>query len=103
MPCLTELLDCHINVDVCFTTNVFMYLYKYLFKGPDRTIFTVSGSDRDGDEQPTDELKDYIRGRYLSASEAAWRILKYNRAKATFVNKGTSPACRGALTSECLS
>ena len=33
LPCLTELLDCHENVDVCSTANVFMYLY--LFKGPD--------------------------------------------------------------------
>lgn len=35
MPCLTRLLECHVNVDVCFTVNIFMYFYKYLFKGPD--------------------------------------------------------------------
>ena len=41
MPCLTELLDCHVNVDVCSTANVFIYLYKYLFKGPDRASFGI--------------------------------------------------------------
>ena len=79
-PALTLLMDCHVHVDVCFTTNVFMYLYKYLFKGPDKTIFAITGPDslEQRDEQPTNEIKDYIRGRYLSASEAAWRILGYN-------------------------
>ncbi|KAK2670077.1 hypothetical protein RAB80_014214 [Fusarium oxysporum f. sp. vasinfectum] len=28
-------MDCHINVDVCLSVNIFMYLFKYLFKGPD--------------------------------------------------------------------
>ena len=41
IPVLTQLMDCHVNVDICFTANVFMYLYKYLFKGPDRTKFAV--------------------------------------------------------------
>ena len=41
IPTFTKLMDCHVNVDVCFTVNVFMYLYKYLFKGPDRTRFAI--------------------------------------------------------------
>src|SRR4051812_3030093 len=76
MPCLTELLDCHVNVDVCFTVNVFMYLYKYLFKGPDRAKFAirVAGVDQD----PVNEVEDYVKARYLSASEAAWRICSFD-------------------------
>ena len=35
IPALTKLIDDHVNVDVCFTVNMFIYLYKYLFKGPD--------------------------------------------------------------------
>lgn len=72
MPFLSQLLNCHVNVDICFTVNIFMYLYKYLFKGPDRTFFTMSAEDE------VDEIQDYIDARYLSASEAAWRILEYN-------------------------
>jgi len=72
MPFLSKLLDCHVNVDICFTVNIFMYLYKYLFKGPDRTLFNISS------DEFHDETADYIDARYLSASEAAWRILEYN-------------------------
>jgi hypothetical protein len=59
MPCLTELLDCHVNVDVCFTVNVFMYLFKYLFKGPDRAKFTVRSGDQVDQQQ--DEVQDYVK------------------------------------------
>ncbi|KFA70977.1 hypothetical protein S40288_10334 [Stachybotrys chartarum IBT 40288] len=52
-----------------------MYLFKYLFKGPDRAHFRFqAGSDTD----TTDEYKDYVSGRYLSSSEAAYRILSFN-------------------------
>lgn len=68
MPYLTKLLECHVNVDVCFTVNIFMYLYKYLFKGPDRTMFSIGTLDNEN----VDEISDYINARYLSASEAAW-------------------------------
>lgn len=51
-----------------------MYLYKYLFKGPDRTLFSLN---LEGQEE-IDEIKDYINARYLSASEAAWKILQYD-------------------------
>ena len=76
MPALTKLMDCHVNVDVCFTVNVFMYLYKYLFKGPDWTRFAIQSLREN--ETPTNEIDDYITGRYLSATEAAWRILAFN-------------------------
>ena len=42
MPALTKLMECHINIDVCFTVNIFMYLYKYLFKGPDHSNFALT-------------------------------------------------------------
>lgn len=71
MPFLTNLLDCHVNVDVCLTVNIFMYLYKYLFKGPDRMMFTISSADSD----KGNEISNYINARYLSASEATWQIL----------------------------
>ena len=71
MPFLSRLLNCHVNVDICFTVNVFMYLYKYLFKGPDHTLFMIAI------DEEVDEIRDYINARYLSASEAAWRIMEY--------------------------
>jgi hypothetical protein len=74
MPCLTKLLQCHINVDVCFTVNVFMYLYKYLFKGPDQARFQVEIND--GDD--VNEFEEYVKARYLSSAEAVWRIFNFD-------------------------
>src|SRR5215212_912741 len=85
MPALLTLLDCHVNVDVCFTVNIFMYLYKYLFKGPDRTKFAVSqraASEENAQvNEDVNEIEDYIEGRYLSASEACWRILEFDTTR----------------------
>lgn len=73
MPCLTELMDCHVNVDVTSTVNIFRYLYKCLFKGLDTTKYTITNPN-----DHADEIKDYINARYLSASEATWRIFGFN-------------------------
>lgn len=74
MPFLTNLLDWHVNVNVCFTVNIFMYLCKYLFKGPDQMMFKIHSEN----PNKVDEISDYINARYLSALEAAWRILQLN-------------------------
>ena len=83
IPELIEALDCHIFVDIAFTVAVFMYLYKYMFKGPDRSYFHIA--HRTGDDPPeqshissVNEIKDYVDGRYLSSPEAAWRILGFH-------------------------
>ncbi|TVY62600.1 ATP-dependent DNA helicase pif1 [Fusarium oxysporum f. sp. cubense] len=76
MPSLILYMDCHINVDVCLSVNIFMYLFKYLFKGPDRANFRVS-DDSPASDTP-DEYKDYIAARYLSSSEAAYRIFSFS-------------------------
>jgi len=34
IPELVDELDCHIFVDIVYTVAIFMYLYKYMFKGP---------------------------------------------------------------------
>ena len=64
MPALTKLMECHINVDVCFTVNIFMYLYKYLFKGPDHSNFALTWGQpqSQADDTESNELDDYING-----------------------------------------
>ena len=63
-------LQCHINVEcaICFASM--KYLNKYIDKGGDRSTLTLHDQD--------DEVKQYIDGRYFSASEAAWRIFQFN-------------------------
>jgi hypothetical protein len=52
--------------------DVFLYPFKYLFKGVDYTKFHIA------EDHEMDAIDQYIRGRYLSAPEAAWRILAYD-------------------------
>ncbi|CAG8496235.1 7053_t:CDS:2 [Cetraspora pellucida] len=102
-PLLIMKLNCHINFEIASTVHLFMYLYKYIFKGPDCTKFTISNANNDVNQpnsqisvtthntfptadgnyppaqrQSVNEFKDYINGRYLSAPEAAWRIFRYH-------------------------
>ncbi|KAG1818600.1 uncharacterized protein BJ212DRAFT_1298673 [Suillus subaureus] len=52
---------------------VFMYLYKYLFKGPDHMYFHVQQDN----DNTIDKVSNYVDGCYLSAPEAVWRILGF--------------------------
>ena len=65
-------MESHCHIDVCFTSDAFLYLYKYLYKGVDNTRFTISN------DKPTDEFHDYLHARYLSSGEAVWRILAFD-------------------------
>ena len=71
-PALTRLMESHCHVDICFTSDAFLYLYKYLYKGVDNAKFTISN------DNPTDEFHDYLHARYLSSGEAVWRILAFD-------------------------
>ncbi|THH18147.1 hypothetical protein EW146_g2793 [Bondarzewia mesenterica] len=75
-PALLNFADCHFHFDVIFTSHVFMYLYKYLHKGPDQAHFNIH---QPGEQ--SNEAQDYIKGHYLSAPEAAWRILGYETTR----------------------
>ena len=57
----------HINVEYCASSLMPVYLYKYLFKGPEKARYRVI----DADEQRNEFLM-YYNGRYISAMEATW-------------------------------
>lgn len=73
----------HINVEWCNRSRSIKYLFKYINKGPDRGTMvlhkSVGGNDVDGIEGLTiiNEVKTYLDCRYVSASEACWRIYKF--------------------------
>ena len=62
-------LDCHINVECALYFGSMKYINKYLEKGGDCGTIGIHDS--------RDEVQKYIDGRYLSASEAAWRIFQF--------------------------
>ena len=69
-PYLCQKYNCHINVEICSSIRSVKYLYKYIYKGYDRTYMTIRKDD--------DEIKSYLDARYVSASEACWRLFKFS-------------------------
>ena len=67
-PYLLLKYDAHINVEACTTVSSVKYLYKYVYKGPDRADVGV---------QVDDEITLHVSMRYVSATEAIWHMLKY--------------------------
>ncbi len=86
----------HINVEICSSISGVKYLYKYVYKGPDRaTVVVERQANRHGQEnnvqvvvangegQNHDEIKAYLEGRYVSASEASWRLFSFRMHEGT--------------------
>jgi len=91
-PYLLAKYDAHINVEKVSRLAAVKYLYKYIYKGPDRVLFEITEVDAkskragerpvdsSGKEEwkpPVDEIKTYQDGRYLGPHEAPWRIFGF--------------------------
>jgi len=73
--------DAHINVEVCNNICAVKYLFKYVYKGHDRATVEISRQSNnatEGNVVDTNELKKHLNYRYVSASEAAWHIFKFD-------------------------
>ncbi len=71
----------HINVEVCNNIHVIKYLLKYVYKGHDCATVEISRqSDNatEGNVVKVDEIEKYFDCRYVFASEATWRIFKFD-------------------------
>jgi hypothetical protein len=81
-PFLLLTFECHINVEICSSVKSVKYLHKYVYKGHDRAEVALQPvGNAEAGPAPTnaaarerDEIKEYVDGRYVSASEAAWRL-----------------------------
>ncbi|XP_074106305.1 uncharacterized protein LOC141532045 [Cotesia typhae] len=67
-PVLSRTFKAHINVEHCNSVKSIKYICKYINKGSDQASFTV---------EDLDEVKKYQSGRYISSSEAVWRIFRF--------------------------
>jgi hypothetical protein len=63
----------HINMEWCNQCTSIKYLFKYIHKGVDRITAAI---DRNSEDK--DEIKEYIDCRYVSPSEACWRIFSFH-------------------------
>ncbi|VDP55288.1 unnamed protein product [Heligmosomoides polygyrus] len=75
-PYLTRMFEAHINVEVCALIHAVKYLFKYVYKGPDRARVHIYESS-DGNQRNQDEIDAYIDARYVCAPEAVHRIFEF--------------------------
>jgi hypothetical protein len=69
-PYLSLNYNCHINVEICSTITAIKYLYKYIYKGHDRTNIGL-------DKNLVDEVKNFQEARWVGPVEAMWRIYSF--------------------------
>ena len=69
--------DCHMNVEDCATIRSIKYLHKYIYKGHDRGQGKFEAENAEENEV-IDEINEYVDGRYVSTSEAAWRLFTFS-------------------------
>ena len=72
-PAMSLKYNAHINFELCASIRSVKYVYKYIYKGPDRTIAGVT--ERVNQE---DEITTYVDARYLGSCEAAYRIFDFS-------------------------
>ncbi|GFQ78146.1 uncharacterized protein LOC104236095 [Trichonephila clavata] len=70
-PLLCRIFKAHINVE---SVKSIKYIGKYVIKGSDAAMFAVVN------EMPNrvDEVTTYYQGRYISSSQAVWRLLNFS-------------------------
>ena len=79
-PYLLLKFNAHINVDICSTVSAVKYLYKFVYKGHDRSIIefkAVSENGETAEAKSVNEISQYLEGRYVSATEACYRFFGY--------------------------
>lgn len=70
-PYLLQKYRCHINIEIASSVAAVKYIFKYVFKGPDRITLAVEKRNLG------DEVTQYIHGRYIGPTEAFWRVFEY--------------------------
>lgn len=68
-PVLSKTFNAHINVEYCSSVKSIKYICKYVNKGSDGITNAISNENY--------EVQRYQSGRYISTSEAVWRLLSF--------------------------
>ncbi|CDF41121.1 unnamed protein product [Chondrus crispus] len=73
-PVLLQSFACHLNVELCVSrVGGIKYLFKYVCKGQDRVTMEITAEN-----ERYDEISNFQDPRYVSASEAAWRLFSFD-------------------------
>ena len=64
--------NCHINVEICSTIQAIKYVYKYVYKGPDKAFVSIGDGEDDASE-----CHRFLNARSIGPSEACYRIFGF--------------------------
>ena len=67
----------HINIEIVCAVSSVKNLYKYLEKGPDQCLVRLDIADETREDLCHDEVTPFELGRYITASEAYWRMYNF--------------------------
>ncbi|XP_074336448.1 uncharacterized protein LOC141673594 [Apium graveolens] len=78
--------QCHMNLEICNNSRSLKYLFKYCLKGHDTATMclrktrtcTSATIPKKAPKGLINEVKYYLDGRYVCASEASWRIFAFD-------------------------
>jgi len=62
--------QCHINLESVFSMKSIKYIYKYVYKGHDRTTAEIRNRN--------DEVQQYLDARHISPCEGIWCLFEYH-------------------------
>ena len=77
-PYLLLKYGCKFNVEKLCSLKSLRYIFKYNFKGRDMATFRRFWANS-GEQDPIDEIPNWVKDRYLSACEAVWDIFEFTR------------------------
>nr|CDJ83291.1 Protein of unknown function DUF889 domain containing protein [Haemonchus contortus] len=66
----------HLNVEICAMIHAVKYIYKYVYKGPDRAALHMIRTN--GEEGAFNEIDAFINARYVCAPESVHRLLGFD-------------------------
>ncbi|GBO41288.1 hypothetical protein AVEN_148109-1 [Araneus ventricosus] len=98
-PYLTKKYNAHINVEICSSIKSKKNIFKYVYKGHDcaKGVFESNGQG----SITWDEIKTFLDARYVSATEAMWRLLEKKctiNLMLSFVYQCICPTCRWCIS-----
>lgn len=71
-PFLLMYFQAHINVELCASVHSIKYIHKYVYKGHDCAYVQITAAEKGTLHH--DEVSTFLNTRYVSPSEAAYRI-----------------------------
>ena len=76
-PKLLKRFNCHMNVEIVSSIQSVKYIYKYTYKGHYAASVVIQANNSEGSIVEHDEIKHFVETRYVSPTEAAWRIFSF--------------------------